>query len=1067
MRTCVWTISVIACLLSGQVIFAQSQSDKADLSGVVYDSSGAVVPSATTTITSSSTGLVRTASTDRLGHYRLPVLPPGVYSVRTDAPGFASIVYKEVTLTVGQTANLDITLDVKTAAEEITVTTATQMVEREKIMLASTLQTEEIENLPINGRNFLDFALLTPGATNNNPMLASITPSNSPTTGLSFTGQDPRSNYVTIDGADNMDVAVNAVRSTLSQDAVQEFQIIRNTFSAEFGRARGGIINIVSKSGSNEFRGSAFLFFRDKALDSRNAFAFGPNHTAIDPPFRRYQFGGTVGGPIAKNRTFFFGSYEGLRRRESDFVTVLEDDAIFRTTASQNRLFDFLRGTNDRSLQTMAEVLGNPAFGILNTTPLTFPKTISLLQQESGVFPFKGDSHTASVRLDHQLSNADQFFVRFNFNDLQNEGADLGALKGRSNGNSIETRNYTLVGSETHIFSSATLNVAKFQVGRFRTSVLPNDRVGPEIIIAGVARIGRDFVNPTGYHWNIFQFADDLNAIRSRHNLKAGINANFMRAGGFAEVFTGGQFTFAEAIPLAAVLDTVFGQNTTTSLAGRLAAPASVGGFGRPDLIADLTTPVTSLQSFNLGIPIIYLQGFGNSYTSFNYPQLALYFQDIWRVGNNLTLNLGARYDTDWQASAIVPTSTPPFNLQRKVPKDHNDLAPRFGFSLDPFGTHKTAIRGGYGIAFQNALQTPIYISRVLSGQISQVFLPLTGIPGIAATPIDIWGFYQTRRKVGLDALAAFNVNPGTTPSVLLTSSENNVHPYSQQASFGGERELSRDLSISLDYSMNRGVHLIRARDINVRRLGPNRFGLPGLDPRYVQLNAIETSGSSIYHGFEAELKKRYRRNFEMSVGYTLGKDIDDVSDFTLETQPYDHTNLRAERSLSAFDQRHRFVASGLVQSGDWLSNTQGFPKKIVEDWTIAPIITWASGRPFTLLAGYDVNGDTHADDDRPTLVNGGDVGRNTGEGPGFFTTDLRVARKFSLQREATRVEFIFEAFNLFNNVNYSGVNNVVGNFPLQDARVHGRRGAAANQPLGFTSAYASRQLQLALRFSF
>lgn len=1048
-------------------LHAQSQSDKADLAGVVTDQTGAFLPSASITVTNTATGLRRTAETDQRGVYRVLAIPAGEYQVRVERAGFTTQIHEGVTVTVGQYATLDVTLDIASLRETVVVVSSPRIIEKEKAVQASTIQRIEIEHLPINGRNFLNFALLTPGVTPDNPMLAAITLSNTPTSGLSFAGQDQRSNYVTIDGMDNMDVAVNSVRPTLNQDAVQEFQIISNSFSAEFGRARAGIINIVSKSGTNDFRGDSFIYFRDDSMDARNAFAFGANRRPIDPPFRRSEWGGSVGGPIVRDRTFFFGSYEGLHRKESVFVSVLEDPAIFRLTQSQQSLFDFLQSTGDPLMQRMAQVFANPATGILNTTPQTFPETISLLESNSGVFPFKGASSTVSFRLDHRVSDRIQAFARVNFHDGENDGTGFGGLRGVSNGNRTALRNYSLVAGGTHIFSPTTLSDVRVQFGRFEFQTIPNDLRGPEIEISGVARVGRDRANPTSQRWNVFQVVDSLMAVRSSHTLKAGVDLAVMNSAGFAETFLGGQFLFGEAIPLAAVLDRAFGAGATGNLINRMTVPTSGGGLGRPDLVPNLLAPISALQSYNLGLPLVYVQGFGDPHTKLNYVQLGTYAQDTWRVNNNVVLNLGVRYDADWQADTVTLASrVPPFQLTRATPRDWKNLAPRVGFTFDPSGSGKTLMRGGYGLSHQNAIQLANYVSRIWSGQISQIVLPLRG-PGLRATSADVWAFYRATGRLGRDALEAFGMTPGTTPAVLLVLDKNTVNPYSHQASVGIERELAANGAVALDYVLNRGRHMLRTRDVNLTRVGPNQFASSGLDPRYLHVNVFESSGSSIYHGLSATFRKRWRGSHKFSASYTLGKAVDDGTDFiTFDTAPQDHTDLPAERALSSFDQRHRFVANGVWQRPLRSSSDQGFASKLAAGWTLAGVVTWASGRPFNVLRGFDANGDGHSSTDRALLADGTTVGRNTGIGASFFATDMRLSRAFPVTQRAT-IGLVFEAFNLFNNANYSGVNNVTGSMVLEDGRVRGNRNVPPNQPLGFTSAFPARQLQLGLRVNF
>jgi len=1032
------------------------------LSGTVRDATGGVLPGATVAITSVATGAVREGVADGVGVYRAAALAPGIYDVRITLNGFTTKVFPAVVLTVGQQAELDAQLEVAPTSTTVVVQGGARLVETTRVAQSSTLSQLEIEGLPINQRSFLDFALLTPAVTSVNPF-ATPTPTNSPTTGLSFSGQDPRSNDVTIDGADNMDAAVNAVRSTLSQDAVQEFQVLRSNFSAEFGRARGGVINIVSKSGTNVHHGGGFLFARDDTFDARNAFAVAPDGTPTDPPFSRQQYGGTWGGPLVRNRAFFFASVEELRRRESVFVSVLQSDQALRATPSQRQLFGALAASGDPALAGLAAAFTHPSFGVLNTTPSTFPGTVSLLERESGTFPFASDSHTASLRLDVPRSATHQITGRVNLNDATTDGNDVGGLRGISSGTRSTTRNVAVVVSNTQVLSARSVNIIRGQYGHFHTAVLPTDPTGPGVVIGGVAQVGRDLYNPTDYAWKIVQAGNTFFYTRGRHELKLGGDLLYMRSrDARAEVFLAGQFLFAEAIPLAAVIDGALGPGTTAGLGSLLASPTSAGGLGRPDLLPNLVAPITSLQSYNFGLPVVYLQGFGDPTTDINYTQFGTFVQDEVRLGSRATLSVALRYDTDWRDPSVnVASTSAPFVLERSVITDRNNLAPRLGAAYALGADHQTVLRGGWGLFYQNALQVSGFTSRVLSGQISQVFLPLTGIPGVTGTSADVWQRYVRDGQVNQDTLTSLGISPGTTPAVLLVGRDGTPNPVSAQASAGVEQAFASDWAIAAEYSYNRGRHILRSRDVNVRSVGPNTFELPGLDPRFLQLGVLEGTGRSEYHGLSLSLRRRYADRWGMSASYTFGHAMDDVTDFTLETQPDDQTNLGAEWGPSSFDQRHRLVASAVWQSpvGDavpvWLA-----------DWSLAPIVTYASGRPFTAMTGFDANGDSHADTDRARLQSGAPADRNSGIGPAYFSVDFRLARSIA-STSRTRVELTLEAFNLFNRVNYSGVNRVYGGQVVPDGTIRGSEQLAPTMPGGFTSALAARQLQMGVRIRF
>src|SRR5215813_10430358 len=301
----------VLCLLSALglgalPVFAQARSSSADLTGVVLDPTKTLVPGATVTATNLATGLARSGSSNSDGVYRIPLLPPGVYDVKIEVNGFNSQIKRGVTLTVGQTLTLNFDLTLGGPKESIFVETDDPLVETERTHQASTITQRPINELPINGRNFLDFARLTPGVVEESPAVVAAQLAPLTTSGLSFAGQNGRANSVQIDGVDNNDIASNGVRPTISQEAVSEFQINRNGYNAEFGRAAGGVINIVSKGGANQFHGNLYNYFRNEALDARDPFA---SATQQESPFRRNQPGFTFGGPIIKDKVFFFTAY--------------------------------------------------------------------------------------------------------------------------------------------------------------------------------------------------------------------------------------------------------------------------------------------------------------------------------------------------------------------------------------------------------------------------------------------------------------------------------------------------------------------------------------------------------------------------------------------------------------------------------------------------------------------------------------------------------------------------------------------------------------------------------------
>jgi hypothetical protein len=475
---------------------------------------------------------------------------------------------------------------------------------------------------------------------------------------------------------------------------------------------------------------------------------------------------------------------------------------------------------------------------------------------------------------------------------------------------------------------------------------------------------------------------------------------------------------------------------------------------GRADLIPSLSAPLTSLQSFNLGLPIVYQQGFGNPRATLTNKIVDGYVQDNFRVNPDLTLNFGLRYDAEVQP--------------KPVHRDMNNWGPRIGFAYSPCSN--TVIRGGYGVYYATLYEAIAFVQRALDGtQISQVFLPITGLPqlGINATSAQVWGLAKQLGAIGNRVLttadiAQLGLRPGSTPPVLLSTDAGIVNPYSQQFSLGVDREIPGNINLSLNYLGNRGVKLIRSRNRNLQQVGVNAYGptFAAINPRILQDNQVETSGSSIYHGLALSLTKRYSSRYQFQVSYTLAKAIDDATDFITDLQPANQLNLRAERGLSTWDQRHRLVVSGVVTSP--FDQGAGIGK-VLSGMTLAPIFTYSSGHPFNLLLGFDANNDTQSNTDRPAYA-----GRNTGTGPNFMSFDLRVAKEVRLHKESDyRIEGIFEAFNLFNRVNFSGVNSIIGTAVLPSSHVLGDRNVSPTDPLGFTSAFDPRQIQLGARFRF
>jgi carboxypeptidase family protein len=1062
-------------LAGATTAFAQASSSTAELRGQVTDANGAVIANAKLTLTDVVKGTSRQGASDGRGNYVFLGLLPSSYDLKVEAEGFGASSTR-IELTVGQQANIPIKLGVGKVEIRVFVEAGAEVVETSRTEQSSTVDAKQITNLPINRRSFLDYALLTPGVTDADNIADSsdFRVAQTPQSGLSFGGNNGRGNMAQVDGAETLG-ASGAVQATLSQEAVQEFQVVRNSYSAELGGAAGGVINIVSKSGRNNFFGSAFGLFRDKAFDARNAFDFNPNGQS---PFNRQQYGGSFGGPFRQDKTFFFTAVERLSQERTSFVNLLSDPNIFQPTASQNALLNFLSGVP--SFAQLAAGLR----GALTTTAAVYPRTVQLFTNASGQFPFDETQTQFSARLDHTFGERSNGYLRFNLTDNDFENQAAGALTAVSRGRQVTGFNGGVVGSHNYQFGPTAFNELKLQYSYTRAGFFPNDPFGPEINIQGFGNFGRDIFLPSETIERHYDIYDNVSKLFGNHTLKFGGSIFFNRVTSISETFLGGRFTFGPAIPLSQIIANNAGTTALTQLSNFLTA-------NQPSLAPALAAPINSLQSFNLGLPIIYQQGFGDAAANSWTNRYGLYVQDAWKLRPNFTLNYGLRYSIHDE----------PFF----VPTYKRDLQPRAGFSWDPWSNGKTVIRGGAGIftGFLNNAVANVTSELSGTGDPSNINIALaTANSDMVGLPTS-FAVYRSlllnnvlgARAITLADVAPLNINPrpGAPLEVRFRLGPDYRNPTTYQASFGVQRDLGAGLSLDLSYLFTRGLHIARNRDINQFRqtgIGANaaagvpcfvRFpgppspsnNCPGaasdfISPVRFQDNVYETTANSFYHGFTAQVQKRFARNFSLNAHYTLSKAIDEVTDFNSDFSAQNPLNLRLDRALSSFDQRHRFVASGVIQSP--------FENAIARDWLLAPIVVAQSGRPFNLLLGFDANNDGSPQSDRP-----GQAGRNTGRGEAFYSFDLRLARRFFV-KESRYLELTVEGFNLFNRTNFQGINNVIGGAcvanglpapctagatPLTDFDLRGRADQKPTAPLGFTSASDPRQLQLGVRLNF
>jgi carboxypeptidase family protein/TonB-dependent receptor-like protein len=1061
-------LMVLLLFVNPGALWAQSGDSTASVEGQATDPNGALIAGANVTATAVEKGYSRNATTNQDGEYTLLALLPGIYDIKIEKTGFTPQRQSSVQLTVGQTLHVDFVMQVAVITETLNITTEPPVIESERTQQANTVNGHYIRNLPINRRDYLSFTLLAPGVSDATSIVDSsdFRVVQTPSSGLSFYGSNGRGNSVTVDGAEANDL-YSGVRATLSQEAVQEFQINRSNYAAEFGSASGGVINIVSKSGGNELHGSIFLYLRDHHLDAADPFAtalIGNTVQRIKPPLQRQQYGGSAGFPIKKNRTFFFGAYEGLLRKESAAITVLTDPSIFQPTAEQSAIIGTLAANaSPTPIACLPQVAGAQmlppaACAVALRQALTSKQsTVQLFEQNSGVFPFTSNFQNFSFRIDHNPNNFNQLFLRYNYNNNKATNPNARALIGYSRSINFDGLDSNVVGNWIHVFQPTLINEARLQWNFAHSNFRSRDPFGPTITIGGFGAFNRDLFLPSLTTERHYEAADNLTYSRGNHLFKAGALAHIRGFNLGVEAFFSGRFNF-----------------------GALQGPVV------NTMVSPMISSVTALQAFDLGLPGSFQQGVGSPTVAGTIPFYAFFGQDTWKARHNLTLNFGLRYELD---KRLAP-----------VPTGKNNFAPRVGFSWTPGKSEKTVIRGGYGIFYGPIISSIEYVAQALNEingfrQIAQILTTLdTTNPLATRGPINV---YQTLRRQGVIGvpdpvrlitpadLAQFGITfshngPRPPLTVLFRIAPDYRNPYSQQTGVGVEHEISPGLSASVSYVFVSTSRIARARDINLlpAPIGPlgirdwsTAAGHPCAgaaavscyrDPLLLQENQYESSARAFYHAMIIEVTRRLNRGFSLAGNYTLSRAIDEVTDFNSDFQANDQTSTRAERALSAFNQRHRVVIYGSYQSPFHTGRRNSLARNLIADFLLAPIFRGNSARPFSLLAGTDLNGDRHNTTDRPV-----GAGRNTGIGPNFWSFDLRAARRIPLGREGRNLEVSFDAFNLFNRLNYATVNNTVGADFKPPFSVHARKDLRPSDPLAYTSAFDPRRIQLGLRLSF
>lgn len=1024
----------------------QAQSTSGDLTGTVLDQAGAAVADAKIIISDAARGILRATTTNSGGEYHVPLLPPGGYRVRVEAAGFAARVVEGVEVRVGDTVVLPVRLEVGALSQELTIVAETPTVDVERQQQANTIEFARIRDLPINRRSYLDFALLAPGTADTGELVdgTDLRVAQTVQSGLSFGGGNGRGNGFFIDGVENF-INSGGFRLSVSQEAVQEFQINRNSTSAEFGWASGGTVNIITRSGSNEFHGNLFGFLRHKAIQARNF--FDPDKSS----FTRSQAGTTLGGRLVKDRSFFFLAYERLDRQETVFVPILQDRGAFTTLPqSQQQLFSALESSG---IPQFAGLARQAAYAL---TPANSPQVESLFSRNSGTFPFGEQTQTFSTRLDHRFSDRHFAFLRAGAAWADQDNSQFGALVALSRGRGFRQFDGTVMANDNMVLSPRWLVDTRLMFNYNTLFVEPSDPHGPEINITGFGFFGRDIFLPFRNFERHYQVLQNWSHTGNRHHVKFGFDLNPVRDHVTAETFFGGRFSFGEAVPLGNVL---------ASAAGDPTVPAKITGYlqqsGQAALASALSRPINALQAYTLGLPTFYQQGFGIPDWVGWAKRFGMYAQDTFRAANGLTLTFGLRYEVEGNPAVVG--------------MDNNNVAPRFGIAWSPGGASGMVVRGGYGLYYAPTnIQVP-NVADTLSGRlINQVFVPLTGIASIVnpstgrpTTSSDIYRGLLQRGVIGARTITpadllpyGVRVGPGL-PLRVEFGSDRLRQAYAQQASFEIERAIG-GTAFSVGWNMSRALGIPRITGRNLYYTGQvTPAGIPvygRFDPTLLQKNIFTYDGNSLYHAAIVQVQRRLRDGFTLSGHYTFSKALDDVTDFNSDFSPMDQLNKRAEWALSSFHHAHRVVVNAMYK-------TPSGGAALLRDWMFAPIFVAHSWRPFNVVAGADVNNDGYVTNDRPFPQ-----GRNAGRGPGYWSADLRVSRRFALTGDGRfSVEVLAEGFNLSNHTNFKNVNNTVGPVPASalPARIEGIRGLPPTAPLAYTSANDPRQFQFGVKIYY
>jgi Carboxypeptidase regulatory-like domain len=1128
------------CFLSGLVAalgflsaYAQVDYSTATLRGSVYDPQGAVIGRASVTATNPSTGFTKTVKSNSDGSYVIPVLQPGVYEITVEAQGFQKEVAKTFTLTVGTVSVYDAHLKVGSTSETVEVTGDSAPV----ILVTQTQQADYInqiaeQNIPSVGRDYSTTIQLLPGMTNAEAIHSSGAQRNIGAFAVNnFTtaGGNGRGGLVTIDGGEN-DYGSGISRTThISPDAIQELQVNRNSFNAEFGFTLAEHVNVVTKSGGNQLHGNVFGLFRDQVTDAKPFFQISNN----DSMNQDYHIGGSLGGALVKDKVFFFINTEAYRTTFESLKTFNTPFVTGPSGAQQN----YLTGpTNPLRLATVNPALATTLTGLL--TPANNPFVQQLIAGQSGFVPGDQKWVDSVARLDWQPNGSNTVTLRF-LQEREDSPLDLGGGAGgygagvgptisASYATNDTIRDYEVLTTWSHIFSPSLLNSLRVQIVPENVVDLSwnNGHGGPttpfDAFTDGFGTFGPLLGSEFMAHQRRYQFEDSVTWSVGKHTFKFGESYRPVKYTYFDNLYAHSQIAYVPGIlPIIAGLPPslqtplVIANFQLQSMPG--ATPnqfgqGCVGGVPAtiPLCFGPAGTTLTSLQSFGFRLPTQFRTSTGNNALISNWAHYGgVYFQDSWKMTSRLTVDAGIRFDVDEEA---FPGQNPNYYA-----------SPRLGFAFDVFGDHKTLIRAGGGIfvapaQFQDSYYSNLYNPTGATGFAQAVetigtpnYLKLLGA-------LFVQGNLPVLKPVTAAdyALAGIPIAQGQANGIgIINPAGGYKNNYGIQASLSIQRELTKNMSLEVGYNVQHTIHLQDPLEVGYvpnpavplnplfgPTLMPNpannpMIGLPP-QPKFETLTEYCACGGAIYHAATVSLTRRFADHLQFQSNYTWSKAIDDVLDFSSFNSSYYPTNPGKDRALSPFNISHLFTTSA-VYTTPFHGDSGSFFTRALADISLSPILSIRSGTPFELFfsppTGFGNplapgNGLTQEALNQARPFN---APRDSGILPWNSRWDMRFSKDIRLSKdhEAMRLGLSVTAANLLNHTNFTGVNGI---FPVATAAgaaatpfpnggnllngPYNVRGVKAldfdpkfpvpgTEPLSFNSADVARQIQFGVRLSF